>query len=678
MTAILPLDQSLRAFFFFGTLFVASLAILEKIISSEKAGVGQVGVRIFLFFIPIEFFGQDTAQLLEDWTDINLDYVKIATYKELEHWGVLLFLAAALFAASADRTLLKDDKYVDFVLLLCRGVFSASLTLFCFERLKFVSIEFSPDVLFLCSLTGYILAGLGPSRLGILQLAVGGTLPVIPQASRTEGLRDNLILGALMILFFKFLLQWLEGPYWLEGTIILAAIGIFVQIVLLRKGLNPLDFLGSQNFLAKRMNLLDNSLQQFQNELAGVSPQLAQRTVYSTTEEVPLLKKADTTLSIEKDGIIVPLMEDKNETTLFVAGKGQIQATTPDSAEQEDEEFGETTTLTIPRKDWETIKATEALVPSPFSEKVLAKAGSSKEKISQQINNNLTQLRNFSKDRKAFSALIPDMSRYGITETKGLTSVSLPGLRVIEQRDLSYVKLPFLEVMDSRSGDLVSLPFLRVLSTKKLDVVHLPFLSVIDTPKGSIVKIFGFTIREGELDEAELRQTIQESLETFVAAKEQLGLGKEIDSSLLLTSSAEGPKMKLLGTGQLEGSEEEQLLTTSETDELSKKEWKRRKREKKEKRKRKKRTEREKPEIEAIPAEMGALEGKSPPTVEAVSQEGATIDVVICELCNEVITTASTACPFCCRKFHKEHWQAWINKRGECPVCHEKVKVIFP
>ncbi|MFW9916319.1 MAG: RING finger protein, partial [Candidatus Thorarchaeota archaeon] len=664
--------------FFFGTLLVASLAILEKIISSEKAGVGQVGVRIFLFFIPIEFFGQDTARLLEDWADINLDYVKIATYKELEHWGVLLILTTAFFAASVDRDLLRDGKYVDFVLLLCRGVFSASFTLFCFVWLEFVSIEFSTNVLFLCSLAGYILAGLGPSRLGILQLAVGGTLPVIPQASRTEGLRDNLILGALMILFFKFVLQWLEGPYWVEEAIILAAIGMFVQVVLLRKGLNPLEFLGSQNFLARRMNLLDNSLQQFQNELTGISPQLAQRTVYSTTEDVPLLKKADTTLSIEKDGIIVPLMEDENETTLFVVGKGQIQATTPDSAEPKDEELAETTTLTIPRKDWETIKATEALVPSSFSEKVLVKAGSSKEKISQQIKSNLTQLRDLSKDRKAFSALIPDMSRYGITETKGLTSVSLPGLRVIEQRDLSYVKLPFLEVMDSRSGDLVSLPFLRVLSTKKLDIVHLPFLSVIDTPKGSIVKIFGFTIREGKLDETELRQTIQESLETFVAAKEQLGLGREIDSSLLLTSSAEGSKMKLLGAGQMERSEEEQLLITPETDELPKKEWKRRKREKKRDRKRRKRTEREATEIEAIPAEESALEGQPSPKFEAVSQEGATIDVSVCELCNEPITTVSIACPFCGREFHREHWQAWINKRGTCPICHEKVKVIFP
>jgi hypothetical protein len=76
ITAKLPLDQSLRAFFFFGTLLVASLAILKKIIFSDKAGVGQVGVRVFLFFILIElsdpFLRQDTAQLLGDWTDINL------------------------------------------------------------------------------------------------------------------------------------------------------------------------------------------------------------------------------------------------------------------------------------------------------------------------------------------------------------------------------------------------------------------------------------------------------------------------------------------------------------------------------------------------------------------------------------------------------------------------------
>ena len=52
--------------------------------------------------------------------------------------------------------------------------------------------------------------------------------------------------------------------------------------------------------------------------------------------------------------------------------------------------------------------------------------------------------------------------------------------------------------------------------------------------------------------------------------------------------------------------------------------------------------------------------------------------VPICELCNDKITTVSTACPYCGREFHKDHWQAWIRKHGECPVCREQIKVINP
>ena len=73
-----------------------------------------------------------------------------------------------------------------------------------------------------------------------------------------------------------------------------------------------------------------------------------------------------------------------------------------------------------------------------------------------------------------------------------------------------------------------------------------------------------------------------------------------------------------------------------------------------------------------------ASEAQALPMIESMAQEEEKIISPICELCNEPITTVSTACPFCGEEFHKDHWQAWIQKRGKCPVCEESIKVIRP
>ncbi|MFX0116260.1 MAG: hypothetical protein ACFFB3_17050, partial [Candidatus Hodarchaeota archaeon] len=593
LTAIFPLDQSLRALFFFSMILILLLAVFQKLIDPEKGSAGQgflqAGLRTFLFYMPIEFFGRGTGDLLEEWTDINVNYIEITTYKELEHWGVLLLLTLGFLATSFDRKLLRQREFSDFVLLICRGVFSSFLTLFFFVRLEFVSIEFSSNILFIGGLGSYILSGMGPSRLGIMQLAAAGGLPAVPQASRTEGLRDSFVLGGLMVLFFELALNWLEGAYWVETAIILVGGAIFIQVFLLKRGLNPLAFAGGADFLKNRIDYVGDSLQEFQEELASDSLNLTRRTVLSATDEVTLLKRGNETYSADRNAIILPLRENENETTLAVLGKGKITLGERAAADEKDQEVDGTTTLTIPRKDWEEIKASKALVPASLSDEAFAKIGSTKEKLSQQISSNLAQLKNVSLSRESFTSLIPTMSRYGIQDSKEGTSVSLPGLRVIEKKNLTYVKLPFLEVMDSRFGDLVSLPFLRVLSTKRVEVVHSPFFSVVETSKGSIVKIFGFTIREGDLNEAELRQTVEESLGHFAAARNQLGIGKEIESRLLLTSSTEGPKMRLLGGDQLINAEEELPETISDETMESYKEKRRRRREKRERRKREKR-----------------------------------------------------------------------------------------
>ncbi|MFX0117630.1 MAG: hypothetical protein ACFFB3_24005, partial [Candidatus Hodarchaeota archaeon] len=93
----------------------------------------------------------------------------------------------------------------------------------------------------------------------------------------------------------------------------------------------------------------------------------------------------------------------------------------------------------------------------------------------------------------------------------------------------------------------------------------------------------------------------------------------------------------------------------------------RRKREKRDRGKR-----REIMDIE-VASEVPAL-----PMIDSMAQNKEKISAPICELCNEPITTTSTACPFCGEEFHKNHWQAWIQKRGKCPVCKENIKMIHP
>ncbi|MFQ5979766.1 MAG: RING finger protein [Candidatus Heimdallarchaeota archaeon] len=678
--------QELRAFFFFSMLLIILLAVFQKLARPEMGSAGrgfqQASLRSLLIYLPIEFFGQNTKHVLEDWAGIRLEnIVEITTYSEVEHWGVLVLLAAGLLATSTDRKLLEEFKIVDFVLLLFRGIFLAFLTIFAAIELKFVKIEGSSSGLFLVSLISYIHSGMGPSRLGLMQIATAGSLPNVPPSSRIEGLRDSIILGALMILFFDLVLQWLEGPFWVETAVILFAVGMVIQVLVLQRGLNPLDFLGSQNLLAQRFDSVNNSLQQFQTELVDGSANLTQRDVFSVKDDVELLKKADTTLSVEKDALLLPLSETDQNVSLMVVGKGKLQTKENQAANAESEEFEQPLTLTLPREEWEEIKGTKGVVPTSFSEEALAKVGSSKEALANSVGESLTHLKKLGDPRKAISDLVPATSRYGISDTKEGTSVSLPGLRVIERKGLTHVKLPGIEVLDFGSAELVSLPFIKVMSTKQVEVVHTPLFSVVETPKGEMVKILGFTIREGDLDEDELQKTIQESLNQFQVAKETMGLKTAASSSLLLTSSSDGPKMKLLAGEQTTKGEEE--LPGFPTEGISG-ESKATKRERKRKAKRKYRRERKRrkrekeAEPEAIPAESVTLEAPSHLTFETVERAGETVGVPVCELCNEPITTVSTACPFCGSEFHKDHWQGWIRKRGKCPVCDEKVKVISP
>lgn len=673
--------QSLRAFFFFSMLLIILLAVLQKLARPEMGSAGrgfqQAGLRTLLIYLPIEFFGQSTKHVLEDWAGIRLDnIVEITTYSEVEHWGVLFLLAAGLLATSTDRKLLEEFKIVDFILLLFRGIFLASLTIFAAIELKFVKIEGSSTGLFLVSLISYIHSGMGPSRLGLMQIATAGSLPNVPLSSRIEGLRDSTILGALMILFFELVLQWLEGSFWVEAAVILFAAGIGIQVVVLQRGLNPLDFLGGQNLLTQRFDSVNNSLQQFQTELVDSSANLTQREIFSVKDDVELLRKAETTISVEKDALLLPLSETDQNVSLMVIGKGRLQTKKTEAANAEDEEFDNSLTLTLPREEWEEIKGMKGIIPTSFSEETLAKVGSSKEALANSVGESLTHLKKLGDPRKAISALVPATSRYGISDTKEGTSVSLPGLRVIERKGLTHVKLPGIEVLDFGSAELVSVPFLKVMSTKQLEVVHTPIFSVVKTPKGEIVKILGFTIREGELDENELQETIQESLNQFQVAKETMGLTTAASSSLLLTSSLDGPKMKLLageqpikGEGELPGFPAEAI--SGESKETKRKRRKEAKRKHRRERKRRKHEE----EAEAVPAESVTLESPSYPTFETGERAGETIGVPVCELCNELITTVSTACPFCGTEFHKDHWQAWVQKREKCPVCEEKIRL---
>ncbi len=632
MCAFLPIDNNYRVFFFVLMILTAIFATFQKIFNPDLGDAGQslvqAGSRTIMLYILLIFFEKEDVDVLSDQFPNNLDFTILNSYKDIEHWTILILIAAGLLLSRLDIQLLKQQKILDFFLLLSRGVSSASISIFIFYWLNFVSIEYPPDSIFLCAIITYVLAGLGPSRLGILQLTAGRALPVVPQSSRLEGLRDSLILGALIVLLFETLLDWLTEPNWIEIALVLIGLGIFIHVVALQRGLNPFPFIANQEQLKQRLDSVGVSLQQFQEDINVNSPNLTQRPVLSATEDIKLPGKAKESLSIAKDSIVFPLNETEKDTTLMVLGKQPSS----EGISPKKKLPSRPQTFVIPHDEWNKLKEKSALVPTSFSDSALAKIGSSREKISEFIGSSMAQLKKGSFSIHDFSSVVPKMSRYGVRDTKEGTFVSLPGLRVIERGLMTYVKLPFLEVMDSKLGDLVALPFLRVLSTKHLDVVHTPLFSVIDTPKGSIVRIFGFTIREGTIDETEIQKTIQDKVNQIISARDQLGAPSESQQLALPAGS-------------------EDILEEESS-----------------------------PTVEII-EEIEAVEEEKPIIIDATIVKDTISEkqkFPICELCDDYITTVSTACPFCGREFHKDHWQAWIRKQGECPICREKIKVINP
>lgn len=496
------------------------------------------------------------------------------SYVEVERMIVCLLISLVILLSS----FLPDNLeygYSYYVQNIIRASLSAFLVLFIFKGIRlFISppdLNINYDLLLLWSYGFFLLGNILPSRVKPKQLPKNVNISMESlfeqyQAlkSRNEKIRDALFFGCLCLFLFIWL-KWIEN--YVELFQFIAFIGIVIGFILMfipseDKGKGFSSVVGSLTGQSiDPTTVLGSRVQNFAQSIQETEFKKPKRVYSIPTDGLNLIDKGKTKISGSKGSLVIPTVTDKG-TALVLMGKSEM-VTETDEQKSTTEELEGTTTLWVPREEWDKIKLN--LVPKDMDELTnvdLKQAGlETVSEIYEMSKKALNGLKTWKGPQGIFSSVLDETpSKYSIKETKDYTLVKLPGIYVFESKSIEIVNIlgGFVKVLQIKGvGEYVQIfgGFITVMETPEYSFVQTPFVSVIETPQGEMIRVFGIDIQEGEkINLAEMRTKIIEDQRNFdeMFTKRIESLFEE-DPRLILTDSKGNKKGFLIGEDEVLG-----------------------------------------------------------------------------------------------------------------------------
>ncbi len=370
--------------------------------------------------------------------------------------------------------------------------------------------------------------------------------------SRTERFRDALLAGGFCLLIF-LLLQWISSAY-LEPFQFAAFLSLLLGFILIftpkkhdkSRFRSLVGAISDQTQVIDPTSQLGNRVQTFAQTIRATEFKKPERVYTIPTDQMKLVSKGKTTVTVDKGTIAVPTVTEKG-TALVLMGKSEMETKTEDQESSTKKEIEGTTTIWLPPEEWDKVKL--QLTPKEMSELTeteLKSAGiDAVTEIWEKSKKALNDLKTWRGPRGLFSSVFDATpSKYSITETEDYSLVRLPGVYVFESNMLELVHIlgGLVKVIEIKGvGQYVQVfgGFVTVMETPDYSFVQTPFVSVIETPLGEKVRVFGIDIQEGEkFDLEEMRTKIIQDQRNFdqLFTKRVETLFEE-DPQLLLTDS---------------------------------------------------------------------------------------------------------------------------------------------
>ncbi|MFX0171280.1 MAG: hypothetical protein ACFE9L_05120 [Candidatus Hodarchaeota archaeon] len=551
-------DNLFRASMFFlgiGLFFLIPLYMVIAPDSKTADSPMNRAIKILIFFVLIYFFTANKPPVFELW---NSSTVPI-TYAEMERTIICFLAPLAILWKSFSLETLKFG-YIFYIGKILQGYWVATLVLFIFRGINLfrpiTGFAIDIDMLLLIAYGVYIIGNILPGA--PLQVSLS-TSNIFEQynalKSRTERVRNALLSASFVLLIFLFLPGWFS-PEYRDFFQYIAFIGLIIGIIMIfaphrhtsdRFG----SLIGSLSGQAlDPSSQLGNRVKNFAQTIRETDFQKPQNVYTIPTDGMKIVSKGKTTLTANKGTIAVPTVTEKG-TALVLIGKSEMKTETEDQ-QTTTKEIDGTTTVWVPRDEWEDIKV--QLNPkemNELTENELITAGVENiATIFDKAQNALNDLKAWKGPRGIFSSVLDETpSKYSITETKDYSLVNIPGVYVFESSEIQLVNVlgGLVKVIEIKGvGEYVQVlgGFVTVMETPDYSFVQTPFVSVLETPKGEVVKVFGMKIQEGEeIDIAQARERILEDQRSFnsLFAKRVESLFQE-DPQVLLAES-KGEKM---------------------------------------------------------------------------------------------------------------------------------------
>ncbi|MFX0149437.1 MAG: hypothetical protein ACFFAJ_01530 [Candidatus Hodarchaeota archaeon] len=549
-------DNLFRASMFFFGIILFFLIPLYMVISPDSKTADSPlnrAIKILIFFVFIYFFTANKPPIFELWDSSTL----LLTYAEIERTIVCLLVPLAILWKSFSLETLKFG-YIFYIGRILQGYWVATLILFIFRGINLfrpiTGFVIDIDILLLIAYGVYLIGNILPGA--PLQVSLNAS-NIFDQynalKSRTERVRDALLSASFVLMIFLFLPGWFSLEY-RDFFQYIAFIGLIMGIILIfaphrHTSAKFGSLVGSLSGQAlDPSSQLGNRVQNFARTIRETDFQKPQKVYTIPTDGMKIVSKGKTTLTAKKGAIAVPTVTEKG-TALVLMGKSEMKTETEDQ-QTTTKEIDGTTTVWVPREEWEDIKV--QLNPkemNELTEKELTTAGlESITTIFDTAQSAINDLKTWRGPRGIFSSVLDEApSKYSITETKDYSLVNIPGVYVFESSEIQLVNVlgGLVKVIEIKGvGEYVQVlgGFVTVMETPDYSFVQTPFVSVLETPKGEVVKVFGIKIQEGEeINIAQARERILEDQRSFnnLFTKRVESLFREDPQVLLAESKGE-------------------------------------------------------------------------------------------------------------------------------------------